>query len=163
MAFEPSQCPETLQAAGSHGRRESGCNCGHSKDGTPGHPLRQLCGAAAHVSQSRGLCTTEVYSLTALGAAACVQGAGRVGSFSKALREDSSASAGGVGHPWCPLAHRRTSPSSASVFRWPPPCLCLCPNIPLLSKDTSQIGLSTHSDPIRAHLITSHLQRPHLP
>lgn len=50
---------------------------------------------------------------------------------------------GGDGHPWCPLACRRTTPSSASVFRWPPACVCLCPDVPLLYKDTSQIGFST--------------------
>lgn len=55
---------------------------------------------------------------------------------------------GDAGHPWCPLSCRHTPPSSASVLRWPPPCVCLCPN--------SLFPLSTPVTLIQSRLILQH-------
>lgn len=65
MAFECSQCPETLRPTG-HMTVESGCNYSHSKDRAPGHPLGSFSRAATQVPQTEGLKTTKVYSLSVL-------------------------------------------------------------------------------------------------
>lgn len=76
---------------------------------------------------------------------------------------------------WVPFQRPSQLPGSSATFGvpWlvdaplqalpPPPCMCLCPNVPLLTRTQVRLNLGLSLIYSELILTSSHLQRPHFP
>ena len=100
--------------------------------------------------QTKGLRTTEFYSLPVLEARNPRSRCGRAEFPSEGFREDTSCLSQLLVvtvNPWCPLTCSCITTISASTVVWPSPCV----SVSLSLKDTSHIALG--STLLRYHLI----------